>query len=44
MIDDPQSDYYSSNDTSSDSEDALLVMHPMNKEGHPWRKQSLWHA
>ena len=49
MIDDPQSDYYSSDDTSSDSEDdlnyrsPLLVMHPMNG-GHPCRKKSPWCA
>ena len=50
MIDDPQSGCYSSDDISSNSEDdlnwrsPLLVVHPMNGEGHPWRKQSLWHT
>ena len=34
-IDEPQSEYYSSNDALSDSE----VIHPMNKEDHPWKKQ-----
>ena len=48
-IDNPQTDYYSSDDISSDSEDdlnkksPLSVMYPMNGEGHQCRNQSLWH-
>ena len=35
-IDDPQSDFYSFGDTSSDSDDDLNQRSPlMNREGHP---------
>ena len=52
MIDDPQMDFYSSNDNSSDSKDdpdhlnwrgPLSVVHHING-GQTQRKQSQWHV
>ena len=52
-IDDPQMDFYSSDDHSSDSEEdsdhlnylcPLSVVHPMKREGQIQRKQSQWHV
>ena len=53
MIDDPQTDFYSTNDTSGDSKDDedhfKLEKNSLLKVTHEWgeqmhKKQSLWHA